>query len=218
MSNTFFISADLGQVNDYTAVTIIEVVTLYGPLKKRQLFGQRMNDYQDVIGREYHLRHIERPERGTTYPKIVERIKELTDSPQLKGKNKAVVVDVTGCGRPVWDLMKTCGFRCRLSGITITGGNTVTKDGDIYNVPKRDLISALQVAFQNGQLKIADGLPEAETLVREFTNFKVKINLNGHDQYEAWREGIHDDIVLSAAMGMWLATHDTFLMNFHALI
>jgi hypothetical protein len=186
----FFISADLAQVNDYTAITIIE------------------SFLEDKTGAEYHLRHIERPERGTPYPKIVDRLKELAESPQLRQEHKTVAIDITGVGRPVWDLLKQ-NFRgtwAKLTGILITGGSEVTEDGKIYRVPKRDLISALQVAFQNGQLKIAAGLPEADTLIKELTNFKVKINLNGHDQYEAWREGVHDDIVLSAAMGMWLAT------------
>jgi len=157
-----------------------------------------------VDTREFRLRHIERPERGTSYPKIVERLKELYNSPQLKRNTHALVIDITGVGRPVWDLLKKARIGATLKGITITGGNTVTQDAGIYSVPKRDLITSLQVAFQNGELKIAPGLPEADTLIKELTNFKVKINLNGHDQYEAWREGIHDDIVLSAAMGVWL--------------
>jgi hypothetical protein len=185
----FFISSDLGQVNDYTAITIFE-------------------SFLKDSGAEYHLRHIERPERGTTYPAIVDRIKELGASRQLAESYRTVAIDVTGCGRPVWDLLKQSfrGTYARLRGISITGGNTVTEENNIINVPKRDLVSALQVAFQNKQLKIAPVLPEAGTLIKELTNFKVKINLNGHDQYEAWREGIHDDIVLSAAMGVWLAS------------
>ena len=185
--NSFYISADLGQINDFTAVTVIESVS-------------------KEAGKEYHLRHIERPERGTTYPAIVDRLKELANSAQLAKKSRTVVIDITGVGRPVWDLLKKARIGCPLKGISITGGNTVTNDGEIYNVPKRDLITSLQVAFQNGQIKIPRGLPEAEALVRELMNFKVKINVNGHDQYEAWREGIHDDIVLSAAMGVWLAS------------
>ena len=47
----YIISADLGQVNDYTAITIFE------------------NILSDSTGAEYHLRHIERPERGTPYEK-----------------------------------------------------------------------------------------------------------------------------------------------------
>ncbi len=185
----FFISVDLGQVNDYTAFTIIE-----------------------RADNEFHLRHIERPERGTTYPQIVARIKTLATSKELAGMRITVVLDVTGVGRPVWDMSKQNlrGAKAGLKGISITGGREVTRDGDVYNVPKRDLVSALQVAFQNGDLKIARGLPESETLVNELTNFRVKISASGHDQYEAWREGIHDDLVLSAAMGVWLASQDSW--------
>ena len=195
--NDFIISADLAQVNDYCALTIFERIESEEPI----------NEWESR--REYHLRHIERPERGTTYPKIVDRLKELAESSSLAENRKFIAIDVTGVGRPVWDLMIDSGLNreSTLIGIQITGGNNVTRSGYIYNVPKRDLISALQVAFQNGQLKIAKGLPDADMLVRELTNFKVKINLNGHDQYEAWREGIHDDIVLSAAMGIWLGTY-----------
>ena len=184
MAGEFFISADLGQINDFTAFTVIEKVK-----------------------REYHLRHIERPELGTPYPEIIRRLKALAESPQLiAGPQNTVTIDITGVGRPVWDLLTRAGIWAKLQGIAITGGNTVTKDRNIYNVPKRDLITALQVAFQNGELKIARGLPEGDALVKELTNFKVKINVNGHDQYEAWREGIHDDIILSTAMGVWTAS------------
>jgi hypothetical protein len=62
------------------------------------------------------------------------------------------------------------------------------------------LVSALQVVLQSGRLKIARGLPEAETLVNELLNFKSKISAAGHDSYEAWRESVHDDLVLS---GNW---------------
>ena len=191
----FYIGVDLGQVNDYTATTIIE-----------------------RSGKEYHLRHIERPQRGTTYPAIVARLKELTEKPELIGSAITLVVDITGVGRPVWDLLNAASIRAGMKGISITGGNTVTRDGNIYNVPKRDLVSALQVAFQNGELKIAKGLPDADTLIKELTGFKVKINTNGHDQYEAWREGVHDDLVLSAAMAAWMSKQSSFAENFHALI
>ncbi len=51
---------------------------------------------------------------------------------------------------------------------------------------------------QNGQLKIADALLLKNTLVKELLNFRVKINISTpHDFYEAWREGDHDDLVLS---------------------
>ena len=191
----FIISADLGQTNDYSAFTII-----------------------DRVDGGCHLRHVERPELGTPYPRIVERLKELAASPEVGGARRTMVIDTTGCGKPVWDMLARAGISATLKGITITGGNTVHRDGSMYNVPKRDLVAALQVAFQNGELKIARGLPLADTLVTELMHFKVKININGHDQYEAWREGVHDDIVLSAAMGVWVASQDRWLENYKNLI
>lgn len=33
----------------------------------------------------------------------------------------------------------------------------------------------------------------------------MKISASGHDTYEAWREGIHDDTVLATAIAIWYA-------------
>jgi hypothetical protein len=55
-------------------------------------------------------------------------------------------------------------------------------------------------------LKVAGGLKLAPVLVEELLNFKVKINVKtAHDSYEAWREGIHDDLVLAVALACWYA-------------
>lgn len=71
-------------------------------------------------------------------------------------------------------------------------------------VPKRDLVSAALVLMQNERLKIAEALELRETLVRELLAFRVKINVaTAHDSYEAWREGDHDDLVLSVALACW---------------
>ncbi len=66
--------------------------------------------------------------------------------------------------------------------------------GGGYHAPKRDLVSNLQVLFQTGRLRIARGLSLAPVFEKELLNFKAKINIaTGHDSYEAWREGQHDD-------------------------
>ncbi len=46
----------------------------------------------------------------------------------------------------------------------------------------------------------------------ELAGFQMKINkATGSDSYEAWLERIHDDLVMSAAMGVWWLdqTHGT---------
>jgi hypothetical protein len=45
--------------------------------------------------------------------------------------------------------------------VTIHGGSAVSRDEHGYRVPKRDLVSAVQVLLQNGRLRIAEGLPLA---------------------------------------------------------
>ena len=175
---SFYLGLDLGQAQDYTALAVLE---------KQE--------------KEYHVRHLERPKLGTPYPAIVEQVQNLLKSDQLWGRT-ALVVDKTGVGAPVVDMFRKAGLRP--VAITITGGNSVSKDGDGYHVPKRDLVSTLQVLFQAGRLKVAAELPEARLLVEELLNFKVKINVKtAHDSYEAWREGIHDDLVLAVSLACW---------------
>ena len=184
---SFYIGLDLGQAQDYTALTIIE----------RKHFNYSLPREQ------YHIRHLERPKLGTTYPAIVDRVRQLMTSGPLINRT-ALVVDKTGVGAPVVDMFRKAGLRP--TAITITGGNTVTVGDGGYHVPKRDLVTTLQVLFQSGGLKVAGGLKLAPVLVEELLNFKVKINVKtAHDSYEAWREGIHDDLVLAVALACWYA-------------
>ena len=52
---------------------------------------------------------------------------------------------------------------------------------------------------------IASQLPDAQTLVRELLDMRVRISLSGHYTYGAWRQGAHDDLVLATALACWYA-------------
>jgi len=191
--NKFFVGLDLGQAQDYTALVAIE----------RKAYRYDPRPY------EYHIRHLERPKLGTPYPAIVEQVQALMRSRQLLNQ-ATLVVDATGVGRPVVDLFRKAGLRP--VAITITGGNAVTVGGGGFHVPKRDLVTTLQVLFQSGRLKVAGRLPLAPVLIEELLNFKVKINVKtAHDSYEAWREGVHDDLVLAAALACWYGEKRSFI-------
>jgi hypothetical protein len=150
-----------------------------------------------------HVRHLERY-RHTLYPDVAERVEALLDSPQLKGKS-SLVIDATGVGPAVTDIFSKRGRAFK--AVKIHGGDAESRDDrGTYRVPKRNLISALQAALQTGTLKIASSLELAEVLRGELLNFRIKINIaTGHDSYEHWREGDHDDLVLAAAMAVWSA-------------
>jgi Terminase RNaseH-like domain len=174
----YVVGVDLGQTADYTAITILE---------------ERERNSYDV-------RYLERL-RNTPYPSIVRRldhlVKRLPEKPSM-------AVDATGVGRPVIDMIRDANLTATVYAITLTGGDAVTRDGMERHVPKRDVASIIAVLLQTGRLRIARGLKESETLLRELLNFRVKISLSGHDIYEAWREQEHDDLVLAVGLAAWL--------------
>jgi hypothetical protein len=115
-----------------------------------------------------------------------------------------LVVDATGVGRPVVDMLRKEGIS--FSPVLITGGDIEHYEHDFYRVPKRSLVSSVQIALQSGQLKIVEELALAETLRKELVNFRVKVDIStAHDSYEAWCEGDHDDLVLAVSLACWRA-------------
>ncbi|OPY57383.1 MAG: hypothetical protein A4E49_00048 [Methanosaeta sp. PtaU1.Bin112] len=179
----FYIGLDLGQASDYTALIIVESIP-------------------DPGGKIYHVRRLERI-RGEPYPKVAEKVKAIMASPALAGKT-ALVVDQTGVGRPVVDLLREAGLKP--IAVSIHGGDAVSQDGPTWKVPKRDLVGVLQVLLQQQRFKVSDQLKLGPVLQTEMLNFKVKIDpITAHDSYSAWRDNEHDDLVLSAALACWWA-------------
>jgi hypothetical protein len=199
----FYVGLDLGQSADYTALAVVDSVhtcTSDGQLAKG-----------------LHLRHLERYPLRTPYPEIVEKVATLLRDERLApteydpsrgrycSRPPALVVDNTGVGVAVTDLLKGKGFR--FTPVTITGGDTAHKTGRNWRVPKRDIVAALEVPFHTGALKVAEGLTLWPVLREELLNFRRKINVKtAHDSYEHWRESDHDDLVLATALACWRAT------------
>lgn len=187
----FYIGVDLGQSKDYTAITILENNFKY----------LSINTKIPV----YEVRHLERIKLGTSYPKIVKRLEALLQKIEIYHSQKVMLVDATGVGKPVVDMLRQ-GDLCTIIGITITGGHEVTEVQDGFHVPKKELVAALQVLIQSERIKIAKDLEFADTLKQEILNFKVKLDdRTGHESFEAWREHEHDDLVLSTAIAAWYA-------------
>jgi len=116
-------------------------------------------------------------------------------------------VDITGVGQAVLDVLKAARPQAHVRPILITGGHQVTEEVGAYHVPKKELVSTLQVLLQARRLRVAP-LPERELLVKELLNFKVKITVSANEIYESWRERDHDDLVLSVAMAAWIGERE----------
>ncbi len=159
-----------------------------------------------------HIRHLERF-RHLLYPEVADHTERLLDTQELKGRAE-LVIDATGVGPAVTDIFTSRG---RLFvAVKIHGGDVEHQAPDgTYRVPKRNLVSSLQVLLQSGRLKIASSLELAEVLKAELLNFRVKVNVStAHDSYEAWREGDHDDLVLAAALACWGASRPGPILAF----
>lgn len=212
MSLEYLVGVDLGQAHDYTAVSILErrpvVEEPKGDPLQRWIAGEK--DERARPEWKYQVRHLERFPLTTPYPQQVQRIKALADATgkfrdpvTRKPAPVKIVVDQTGVGRPVVDMLKAAGLR-GLTAVTIHGGDQTIRDGNQYRVPKRELVSVLQVLLQTRRLEVAAALSLAQTLQREMLAFKVEISKSGHDTYgNDWRENPHDDLVLSVALAVW---------------
>jgi hypothetical protein len=150
----------------------------------------------------YAVRHLERFPIGTPYPEIAARVKDVFAAPSLAGSR--LLVDQTGVGHPVVNLFRRPRINARTQAVTITNGQgTGGGDASGLHIPKQELVSVLQVLLQGRRLQVAPTLPEAPTLVRELTNFRLKVPASNTDTLEGWREGRDDDLVFAVAIAAW---------------
>jgi hypothetical protein len=199
-----FIGLDLGQAKDFSALAIIECV--------RTITDGGAKDEVTQL----NCIHLQRWQLRTSYPAIVTDVVKMINNldPFLYPKDKTTLaVDATGVGAPVVDLFKREQIHAELKPIQIVGGANVSEEFGMIRVPKRDLVSVVQVGLQNRTLKIASGLGLAEVLSRELQNFTVKITDSANDVYGAWREGTHDDLVLAVALALWTANKPPFRVS-----
>jgi hypothetical protein len=142
---------------------------------------------------------------------VAQRIPEVAHK---IGEDFILVVDITATGRPAYSLilgelaagLKDTRIHFKHAPLTVSGvAGGVSQSPDVgYLVPRRDLISSTQILFDEGQLKIAEGLELAGTLRDELLAFKPKATQKP-DDLEGWREGADDDLVLAVATSVWTA-------------
>ena len=190
----YFVGVDLGQAADFSTIGVVERAELKGT------WDAAKYAWRKVI--ELRVRRLERIPLGTPYPEVADRVVRITQSAVLAGQCH-VIVDGTGVGRPVVDLVRLGRPAGILMPAIVTGGMRQTESNGYYYLPKRDLIIGLQVMFQTGGVRIWRGLTEASTLAGKLASMQVKVTDEGREQYGAWRAGTHDDLVFAVALACW---------------
>lgn len=222
----YYVGLDLGQKRDYSAIVVLEQQVFFAPGLLAAGYTWAGVDegwnspgavyavsgrwpLEHVLERDEHrwpskppmlARHLERM-RGEPYPAVVAHVAKLMGA--LPPLGVTLVVDATGVGAPVVDLLRQAGLFP--VPVIITGGESVSRDRGTWHVPKRELVGAVQAGLQTDRLKIAPESPLAGVLVAELDAFRVTIDARTrHDSYAAWRERDHDDLVLATALPLWL--------------
>lgn len=162
----YFAGLDLAQADDFTALVVIET----SQPRARTVLVERF--------------------RGLAYTAVVDRVAGRL----APFRDLLALVDSTGIGRAVVDLLRVRAPWLRMVPVHLHGGTRIRRGDDGLHVPKRTLMQPLRALLASGRLEIPDG-----PLAEELRNFAVKVDARtGHDRYEA-RRG-HDDLVVATAL------------------
>jgi hypothetical protein len=202
----FYVGLDLGQRRDHSALAVVESVEQWRP------YGAP--DVSAVL-----VRHLERLPLGLQYAQVVERTREVMECRELAGQCE-LVVDATGVGRPVVEMLRAEGLARYLTAVTITGGAKESGSGPELNVPKQDLMAALQLLLEKGIVRIARDLPAAGALVEELADMRRTFRASGSERLGADGSGEHDDLAIAVALACWKLRRPVKMNSFgqHPLI
>ena len=121
----------------------------------------------------------------------------------LSKRRVSVLIDVTGVGRPILDMLKAeIVLRKELREVSLQPISFV--HGEKYNrttgtLGKAYLVSRLQSLLQSGRVHAPD-TAEVKAMLEELRVFEVRVSESGTDQYGAFKTGTHDDLAVSAAL------------------
>lgn len=201
---SYVIGLDLGSAADFSALVVVERVFVLPEYITMNQWHRQPDLYRRHVVEEKHVRQLRRWELGTPYPSIVDDTAAFMRTDQMQAHG-LMFVDGTGVGRAVMDMFREAHAEGPLGryqpiGVTATGG----REAHGWNIPKRDLMAAVQAPLQLGRLRIAEGLPLGDVLERELVSFRLKIGESGRESVEARRSGEgHGDLVSALALAVY---------------
>jgi hypothetical protein len=178
LANNSALGVDLGETHDHTAL-----------LTLRQ------------VGDVFECPYMERRPLNTSYERINAGVVQIMAKPEYA--DTILVVDATGVGRPVVERMEDVGLNPL--PVVITGGvNEIHEPGDwSWRVPRKTLLTVVQILFARGQIKLPKGHPLTPEIEHEIRNVKRRAKAGTSEATEIGRETEHDDIFFALALAAW---------------
>ena len=175
--STIFIGVDLGKRENHSAIVVLERF-------------EEMPDFTNALRgvglkKRYVVRQAERVMLGTPYTEVVARVKQVVTGVMAMKGGCILVVDESGPGVAVVEMMREVRMGCSLLPYTITTGAKATAT----SVPRVELVT------KRGELEIAAGCRHGNELLRELA----------HLQLSGKAAGRSDDLALALALACWRA-------------
>ncbi len=212
--NPIAIGVDVGQITDPTAIVTAEISFTWRGLTrpvmhKHTLYTNRGPWHRDeevseqVLEPDYTIRHLERLPLGTNYLAVAQRVAEILCAEQMRGRERSVLVDVTGVGRPVFEMIsaevqnRPEARATSIMPITFTSGDRY--DRSTGSLGKAYMVSRLQALLQRGAIHAPD-TPEVRAMLEELKVYEIRVDQDAHFSAGAFKVGKHDD--LATALGL----------------
>jgi hypothetical protein len=175
MSSLFMVSLDPAQLNDFSALSVIEYSSdgIYRLLS---------------LARKQHL----------PYPEIVSWSKLVYLNPKFP--NAKFILDIGGVGKAIQDMLTAEGVKT--IGIQLTGGDTETREGNTFHVSKSHVVGKLLQKWDESKVLILAKAPFLPVFSKELRAFRGSMSAQGRARFETEQDE-HDDTVMSVAQAIW---------------
>ncbi len=157
----YWVAADLGQANDYTAVVVIKDEALPIVDGSKVIVGPR---HRSIV-------HADRF-RGVSYVDVCDYLIRLRNASPFGGKSE-LVIDGTSLGRVVSDMLWDQSVDHH--AVQMTGGQSWRKESSRYvNAGKTFMIENLSVLFASGDLKFVHDLPLRDEIESDLASSRCR--------------------------------------------
>lgn len=185
----YWVAADLGQANDFSAVVVIKDQALpivdagkviVGPRERTVVFADRF--------------------KGVSYVDVVDYLIRLRNAPPFGGKSE-LVIDGTSIGRVVSDMLEAQNVQHK--AITMTAGQDWSKKSSRYvSAGKTFMVENLAVMFAAGEIRFAHDLPLRSDIEADLASFTTATTAAGNQIITQSRSAAgHGDLGIALIVG-----------------
>lgn len=189
MSKFYFIGVDVGQITDHTAIAVVEAVP-------DEVLRLRCHFLETLLLRQ-------------TFASMADRLGEIEGKLRVEGAAVEILVDATGPGQPIPELIRE-RVGCNVISCRFTSGDEPNYERSYWKLPKAAVVTYLKILFQEGRFELPGKVKDPakaqaiNAMALELQNFQYNQPAAGAkaETFEA-RVGAHDDLVTALGLAAW---------------